>query len=98
MRFKFAERLLNRIEVRRIFGERQGVTRQQFPALAHVSRWRRALDIRLRPWAFRPGIGLLPRRFCCAKSPVVAVAIRNHLPMARRGSFLLDYDRENGFE
>ena len=26
---------------------------------------RRALDIRLRPWVFRPDIGLLPRRFCC---------------------------------
>ena len=35
---------------------------------------RRALDIRLRPWAFRHGIGLLPRRFCCATSPVVTRA------------------------
>ena len=26
---------------------------------------RRALDIRLRPWTFRPGIGLLPMGFCC---------------------------------
>ena len=25
-------------------------------------------DIRLRPWAFRPGIGLLPMGFCCATS------------------------------
>ena len=33
-------------------------------------------DIRLRPWAFRPGIGLPPIGFCCATSPVVAGAIR----------------------
>jgi len=32
-------------------------------------------DIRLRPWAFRPGIGLLSMGFCCATSPVVASAI-----------------------
>jgi hypothetical protein len=37
---------------------------------------RRALDIRLGPWAFRPGIGLLPMGFCRATSPVVAGAMR----------------------
>ena len=36
---------------------------------------RRALDIRLGPWAFRPGIGLLPMGFCCATSPVVTCAL-----------------------
>ena len=51
-------------------GGRQGITRQQFLAL------RRALDIRLRPWAFRPRTGLLPMGFCCATSPVVAGARR----------------------
>ena len=41
-------------------------------------------DIRLRPWAFRPGIGLLPIGFCCATSPVVASAIRTRKwPLSR---------------
>ena len=41
-------------------------------------------DIRLRPWAFRPGMALLPRRFCCATSPVVAGAIRTRKwPLSR---------------
>ena len=55
-------------------GKRQAVTRQQFLAFAQASRLRdqyrveivglrRALDIRLRPWAFRPHIGLLPLRY-----------------------------------
>ena len=78
-------------------GKRQGVTRQQFLA-SHTCRGaeprretaskivglRRALDIRLRPWAFRPGIGLLPMGFCCATSPVVAGAIRTRKwPLSR---------------
>ena len=68
-------------------GRRQGITRQQFLALAHVSWWRNqgarprrnlrpALDIRLRPSAFRPRTGLLPMGFCCATSLVLAGAIR----------------------
>ena len=34
----------------------------------------RPFDIRVRSWAFRPGIGLLPMGFYCATSPVVACA------------------------
>ena len=42
------------------------------------------LDIRLRPWVFRPGIALLPMGFCCATSPVVAGAIRTReWPLSR---------------
>ena len=41
-------------------------------------------DIRLRPWAFRPPTGLLPRRFYCATSPVVAGATRiRRWPLSR---------------
>ena len=36
---------------------------------------RRALDIRLRPWAFRPPTGLLPLRWL---SPVVTCALLNN--------------------
>ena len=36
----------------------------------------RSERIRLRPWAFRPGIGLLPMGFRCTTSPVVAGVIR----------------------
>ena len=36
----------------------------------------RPFDIRLRPWAFRPHIGLLSMGFGCATLPVVASAIR----------------------
>ena len=53
---------------------------------------RRALDIRLRPWAFRPGIGLLPMGFCCATSPVVAGAIRTRKwPLSR---VFVDFNRQ----
>ena len=41
-------------------------------------------DIRLRPWVFRPGIGLLPMGIYCATSPVVASAIRTRdWPLSR---------------
>jgi hypothetical protein len=86
-------------------GKRQGVTRQQFRR-SHTCRGggtrretaskivglRRALDIRLRPWAFRPGIGLLPMGFCCATSPVVASAIRTReWPLSR---VFVDFNRQ----
>ena len=63
-------------------GKRQGVTRQhrgggtRRETASKIVGLRRALDIRRRPWALRPGIGLLPMGFCCATSPVVAGAIR----------------------
>jgi hypothetical protein len=74
------------------------VTRQQFLAFTHmvavveprrenaskIVGLRQALDIRLRPWGFRPGIGLLPMSFYCATSPVVASAIRTReWPLSR---------------
>ena len=53
---------------------RGGGTRRE--TASKIAGLRRALDIRLRPWAFRPRTGLQPMRFCCATSPVVAGAIR----------------------
>ena len=52
----------------------------------------RPFDIRLRPWAFRPGIGLLPMDFCCATSPVVAGAIRTRKWLLSR--VFVGFDRQ----
>ena len=42
-------------------------------------------DIRLRPWAFRPGIGLLPMGFYCATSPGGGVRYTNQRVAAFKG-------------
>ena len=67
-------------------GGRQGITRQQFLALCRGGRTKvrdrvedrrlaARVDIRPRPWVFRPRTGLLPMGFCCATLPVVTCAL-----------------------